>query len=31
MTPAEQKKAAKAFVERWKAAEGNEQRESNKF
>ena len=31
MTPTEQKKAAKAFVERWKAAEGNEQRESNKF
>ena len=31
MKPTEQKKAAKKFVERWKAAEGNEQRESNKF
>ena len=31
MTPTEQKKAAKQFVERWKAAEGNEQRESNSF
>ncbi len=31
MTPIEQKKAAKAFVERWKQAEGNEQREANKF
>ena len=31
MTPIEQKKAAKAFVGRWKAAEGNEQREANKF
>ena len=31
MTPQEQKKAAKAFVKRWKAAEGNEQREANKF
>ena len=31
MAPSEQKKAAKMFVERWKAAEGNEQRESNKF
>ena len=31
MTPNEQKKAAKDFVTRWKAAEGNEQRESNSF
>lgn len=31
MTPNEQKKAAKEFVARWKAAEGNEQRESNSF
>jgi len=31
MTPTEQKKAAKQFVERWRVAEGNEQRESNKF
>ena len=31
MKPTEQKKAAKKFVERWNAAEGNEQRESNKF
>ena len=31
MTPNEQKKAAKDFVARWKAAEGNEQRESNSF
>ena len=31
MTIAEQKKAAKEFVKRWKAAEGNEQRESNSF
>ena len=31
MTPNEQKKAAKDFVNRWKAAEGNEQRESNSF
>ena len=31
MTPTEQKKAAKRFVERWKEAEGNEQRESNSF
>ncbi|MBQ9691324.1 MAG: hypothetical protein IJV62_04440 [Eggerthellaceae bacterium] len=27
----EQKRAARDFVERWKAAEGNEQRESNSF
>ena len=27
----EQKAAAKKFVERWQAAEGKEQRESNKF
>lgn len=31
MTPNEQKKAAKEFVARRKAAEGNEQRESNSF
>ena len=31
MTPVEQKKAAKAFVGRWKAAEGNELREANSF
>ena len=31
MKPNEQKKAAKDFVARWKAAEGNEQRESNSF
>ena len=31
MTPQEQKKAAKAFVKRWKAKEGNEQSEANKF
>ncbi|WP_283171705.1 DNA methyltransferase [Curtanaerobium respiraculi] len=31
MTPNEQKTAAKKFVERWQAAEGNEQRESNSF
>ncbi|MBQ9069234.1 MAG: class I SAM-dependent DNA methyltransferase, partial [Eggerthellaceae bacterium] len=31
MDQLEQKKAAQAFVERWRAAEGNEQRESNKF
>lgn len=31
MTPNEQKKAAKDFVARWKAAEGNEQRESNSY
>lgn len=31
MTPNEQKKAAKDFVARWKAAEGNEQREANSF
>lgn len=31
MTPTEQKSAAKKFVERWRNAEGNEQRESNKF
>ena len=31
MTPNEQKKAAKEFVARWKAAEGNEQRKSNSF
>lgn len=31
MTLNEQKKAAKQFVERWKAAEGNEQREANSF
>ena len=31
MTPAEQKKVAKQFVERWKAVEGNEQRESHSF
>lgn len=31
MTPNEQKKAARDFVARWKAAEGNEQRESNSF
>lgn len=31
MTPNEQKKAAKEFVARWKAAEGNERRESNSF
>lgn len=31
MTPSEQKKAARDFVARWKAAEGNEQRESNSF
>lgn len=31
MTPNEQKRAAKDFVARWKAAEGNEQRESNSF
>ena len=31
MNPTEQKHAAKAFVARWQAAEGNEQRESNKF
>lgn len=31
MTPNEQKKAVKEFVARWKAAEGNEQRESNSF
>ena len=26
MNPSEEKKAARAFVERWQAAEGNEQR-----
>ena len=31
MTSAEQKKAIKAFIERWKNAEGDEQRESQKF
>ena len=31
MTPNEQKTAAKKFVERWQATEGNEQRESNSF
>ena len=31
MNQLEQKQAAQAFVERWQAAEGNEQRESNKF
>ena len=31
MTPNEQKKAVKEFVARRKAAEGNEQRESNSF
>lgn len=31
MNQVEQKNAAKAFVERWQAAEGNEQRESNSF
>ena len=27
----EQRQAARAFVKRWQAAEGNEQREANKF
>ena len=31
MNQLEQKQAAQAFVERWQAAEGNEQREANKF
>ena len=31
MTPTEQKAAARRFVERWQAAEGNEQREANSF
>ena len=31
MTPTERKKAATQFVERWLAAEGNEQREANSF
>ena len=31
MAPNEQKKAAKAFVERWKVAEGNESAEANSF
>ena len=31
MNPTEQRAAAKKFVERWQAAEGNEQREANSF